>query len=62
MAIIFPNKVSLEKVNLIMDLLDFRLSGKTSAFRKDVNWSFKCNRPVQQFQILIDAKERVQKI
>jgi hypothetical protein len=62
MAAILPNKVGLEKVNLMMDSSDFRLSGKTSASRKDANWSFKCNGPGQRFQILIDAKGRVQKV
>lgn len=38
--------------HLLMDSTDFRLSGKCSTSRKDVNWSYKENSPAQRFTLL----------
>jgi hypothetical protein len=59
---LLPKKKSLNKVNLLMDSSDFRLSGKASTSRKDAKWSYKLNSPGQRFQLLCDARGVVQKL
>jgi hypothetical protein len=59
---LFPKKKKLEKVNLIIDSSDFQLSGKASTSQKDSKWSYKLNRPRQQFQVICDVRGKVQKV
>jgi hypothetical protein len=59
---LFPKKKGFEKVNLMIDSSDFRLSGKASTSRKDSKWSYKLNGPGQRFQLICDARGKVQKI
>jgi hypothetical protein len=59
---LFPKKKKLNKVNLLMDSSDFRLSGKSSISRKDSKWSYKLNAPGQRFQLLCDARGKVQRL
>jgi hypothetical protein len=42
---LFPKKKRFEKVNLMINLSDFRLFGKVSTSRKDSKWNYKLNRP-----------------
>jgi hypothetical protein len=58
----FPKKVGLHTMNLIIDLTDFCLSGKTSISRKVPKWSYKLNKSGQQFQVICDACRRVQRL
>jgi hypothetical protein len=58
----FPKKVGLRAVNLIIDSTDFRLSGKASISRKDPKWSYKLNAPGQRFQVICNARGRVQRL
>ena len=59
---LFPKKRNLGSVNLIMDSTDFKLSGKASMSRKDPRWSYKLNAPGQRFQVVCDARGKVQRL
>jgi hypothetical protein len=59
---LFPKKQNLGSVNLIMDSTDFKLSGKASISRKDPRWSYKLNTPGQRFQVVCDARGKVQQL
>jgi hypothetical protein len=59
---LYPKKKGLEKVNLIIDSSDFRLSGKASTSQKDSKWSYKLNGPGQRFQVIYNVRGKVQKV
>jgi hypothetical protein len=58
----FPKKVGLRTVNLIINLINFHLSGKASIFRKDPKWNYKLNVSGQRFQVIWNAHGRVQRL
>jgi hypothetical protein len=59
---LFLKKKRLEKVNLMIDSPDFQLSREASTSRKDSKWNYKQNRLGQQFQVICDARGKVQKV
>jgi hypothetical protein len=56
----FPKKVGLRTVNLIIDSTNFCLFGKALIFWKDPKWNYKLNVPGQRFQVICNARGRVQ--
>jgi hypothetical protein len=54
-AINFPSRKGLKKVNLCLDSSDFRRAGKSSMSKKDAGYSFKLDAPGQRYQLLVNA-------